>query len=129
MNSRPCRPGKDRCRTVESCDNTLCEFEAFKKVRVSVERAGDETRNFCASCEEAFSTGVQHGRIVTEETRGRQLKEKDRIIKAQARALRRIRKESQFSEEDGAMDLGERLLQIERLAALALDLTPVKKET
>ena len=111
------------------CDNTWCEAEAVKTVRTSANRAGDGTRRLCATCEEVFTWGVQHGRIVTEETLQRQLREKDRIIKAQARALRRIRKESRFSEEDGVMDLGERLLQIERLAAPALALTPVKKET
>jgi hypothetical protein len=45
------------------CDNTLCEWPAVKEVPISVERPSDGTRHFCASCEEAYSIGVQHGTI------------------------------------------------------------------
>lgn len=43
------------------CENEYCENEAFKEVPVSVNRAGDETRWFCAACENAYAIGVQHG--------------------------------------------------------------------
>lgn len=44
------------------CDNYLCEAEAVKEVSVSVKKYEDETRNFCATCEEAYTIGVQHGK-------------------------------------------------------------------
>ncbi|MGA9453625.1 MAG: HEPN domain-containing protein [Verrucomicrobiia bacterium] len=47
----------------EYCDNYLCESEAIKTVPVSVEKAGDSERKFCAACYEAYVIGVQHGRI------------------------------------------------------------------
>ncbi len=47
----------------EYCDNYFCENEAIKTVEVSVERAGDSQRKFCAPCYEAYLIGVQHGRI------------------------------------------------------------------
>jgi hypothetical protein len=47
----------------EYCDNYLCESEAIKTVPVSVLRAGDSKRKFCAACYEAYTIGVQHGRI------------------------------------------------------------------
>jgi len=43
------------------CDNPSCDNPGFKEVRVSVRKAGDETRTLCAPCEEAFTWGVQHG--------------------------------------------------------------------
>ena len=49
------------------CDNTLCENPVFKEVPVSVRRAGDQKRSLCAACEEAYSTGVQHGTFVARE--------------------------------------------------------------
>ena len=45
------------------CDNSFCESEAIETVSVSVDRAGDSKRNFCAACYEAYTIGVQHGRI------------------------------------------------------------------
>ena len=45
------------------CQNQLCENEAAKDVPVSVDRASDESRSLCAVCEEAYSWGVQHGRM------------------------------------------------------------------
>jgi len=47
----------------EYCDNYLCESEAIKTVPVSVEKAGDSERKFCAACYEAYVIGVQHGRL------------------------------------------------------------------
>ena len=47
----------------EFCDNVLCENEAVKTVPVSVKRSGDSERKFCAACYEAYTIGVQHGRI------------------------------------------------------------------
>lgn len=45
------------------CDNEYCESEAVKTVLVSVRRAGDSKRRFCAACYEAYVIGVQHGRL------------------------------------------------------------------
>jgi len=45
----------------EFCENERCANRGFKEVPVSVRKAGDEKRTFCAACEEAWSIGVQHG--------------------------------------------------------------------
>jgi hypothetical protein len=47
----------------EFCDNQFCENEAVKTVPVSVRQSGDSERKFCAACYEAYTIGVQHGRI------------------------------------------------------------------
>ena len=60
---------RGRNRTVY-CDNPYCQSPAAKIVRVSVDRAGDEQRAYCAVCEEVFSSGVQHGRYVEAAARG-----------------------------------------------------------
>jgi hypothetical protein len=44
------------------CQNPLCQNEAIKEVRVSVEKPGDQVRALCALCEEVYTWGVQHGR-------------------------------------------------------------------
>jgi hypothetical protein len=49
------------------CENPHCEAPGFKVVRVSVEKPSDRTRTLCATCEEAFTWGVQHGRMVARE--------------------------------------------------------------
>src|SRR4030042_329913 len=43
------------------CQNPLCENEAVKQVPVSVREASDQKRSLCATCEEAYSWGVQQG--------------------------------------------------------------------
>jgi hypothetical protein len=43
------------------CENPNCDNPAFKKVRVSVTLPSDQVRSLCATCEEAYSWGVQHG--------------------------------------------------------------------
>ena len=45
------------------CENTYCETPAVKEVPVSVHRAGDQKRSLCATCFEAYTWGVQHGRM------------------------------------------------------------------
>lgn len=45
------------------CDTEGCEAEASEKVRVSVNKPHDETRNYCYTCYEVYLTGVQHGRF------------------------------------------------------------------
>jgi len=45
------------------CQNPLCENEALKEVPVSMSKASDQVRALCAVCEEAYSWGVQHGKI------------------------------------------------------------------
>jgi hypothetical protein len=45
------------------CQNPLCENEASKIVSVSVDRPSDQKRSLCAICEEAYSWGLQHGRL------------------------------------------------------------------
>jgi hypothetical protein len=44
------------------CQNPLCQNQAVKEVRVSVEKPCDQVRALCAACEEAYTWGVQHGR-------------------------------------------------------------------
>ena len=45
----------------EHCQNPLCENKAAKEVPVSVEKPSDQTRSLCATCEEVYTWGVQHG--------------------------------------------------------------------
>jgi len=45
------------------CENPYCENPAAKVVPVSVNRPSDQRRTLCIPCEEAYSWGVQHGRI------------------------------------------------------------------
>jgi hypothetical protein len=47
------------------CDNPLCETPAVRKVKVSVNAPNDEIRHYCATCLEAYSVGVQHGRMTS----------------------------------------------------------------
>jgi hypothetical protein len=46
------------------CENPLCENAGFKEVPVSVNKLADEKRTLCSACEEVYTWGVQHGRIV-----------------------------------------------------------------
>ena len=50
----------------EYCQNQLCENKAVKEVPVSVEKPSDQTRSLCAACEESYTWGVQHGRMICE---------------------------------------------------------------
>mgnify|MGYP000941384533 CR=1 FL=1 len=47
------------------CQNPHCENEASKIVSVSVDRPSDQKRSLCAICEEAYTWGVQHGRMTS----------------------------------------------------------------
>jgi len=47
----------------EYCDNQFCENEAIRIVPVSVKKAGDSERKFCAACYEVYIIGTQHGRL------------------------------------------------------------------
>jgi hypothetical protein len=51
------------CTMEKYCENPLCENEAAKVVAVSVDRPSDQKRALCATCDEAYSWGVQHGRM------------------------------------------------------------------
>lgn len=46
------------------CQNPLCENTAVKEVPVSVRTPADQVRSLCATCEEAYTWGVQHGCMV-----------------------------------------------------------------
>jgi len=50
----------------EYCQNPLCENKAIKEVPVSVQTASDQMRSLCTVCEEAYSWGVQHGKMICE---------------------------------------------------------------
>jgi len=50
----------------EYCQNQLCENKAVKEVPVSVAKPSDQTRSLCASCEEVYTWGVQHGTMICE---------------------------------------------------------------
>jgi len=47
----------------EYCQNPLCENKAVEEVAVSVETSCDQVRALCATCEEVYKWGVQHGTI------------------------------------------------------------------
>ena len=42
------------------CDNQFCEADAVKAVPVSGNSYGDDTRNYCPACENAYTSGAQH---------------------------------------------------------------------
>ena len=48
------------------CQNTFCETEAVEEVPVSVKKPSDEVRALCATCAEAYTWGVQHGRMTSD---------------------------------------------------------------
>ena len=50
----------------EFCDNPYCDNPGAKEVPVSARKASDQTRTLCASCEEAYTWGVQHGQMAAE---------------------------------------------------------------
>ena len=52
----------------EFCENQYCESPGLREVPVSVRKAGDQRRTLCAACEEAYSCGVQHGRMTVEQS-------------------------------------------------------------
>lgn len=45
------------------CDSEGCHADATEQVKVSVDKAHDDTRNFCDSCFYTYLIGVQHGRF------------------------------------------------------------------
>ena len=47
------------------CENPNCDNPAVKKVRVSVALPSDQKRSLCATCEEVYSWGVQHGMMTS----------------------------------------------------------------
>ncbi len=51
------------------CENPLCENRSVKEVPVSVNKPADQTRALCASCEEAYTWGVQHGKMTVQRVR------------------------------------------------------------
>lgn len=50
-----------------NCQNPLCQNRAVREVRVSVEKPNDEVRALCATCDEAYAWGVQHGSALVNE--------------------------------------------------------------
>ena len=49
------------------CQNTFCETPAVEEVPVSVKKPSDEVRSLCATCHEAYTWGVQHGKKVSQQ--------------------------------------------------------------
>lgn len=47
------------------CENPLCDTEAVRQVKVSVKQPSDERRSLCATCEEVYVWGVQHGKMLS----------------------------------------------------------------
>jgi len=47
------------------CQNPYCETPAVREVSVSVNKPSDQVRAVCATCEEAYTWGVQHGKKVS----------------------------------------------------------------
>ncbi len=48
---------------MDFCENQYCENPGVKVVPVSVNKPSDQRRTLCATCEEAYTWGVQHGTI------------------------------------------------------------------
>jgi hypothetical protein len=48
------------------CENQYCESPGAKVVPVSVEKPSDQRRTLCATCEEAYTWGVQHGTMTVQ---------------------------------------------------------------
>ena len=53
------------------CENQYCDNPGAKVVPVSVARPSDQRRTLCATCEEAYTWGVQHGTITAQAARPR----------------------------------------------------------
>jgi len=51
------------------CENLYCDDPAYKEVPVSVDKPSDQVRTLCASCQEVYTWGVQHGRITAQSGR------------------------------------------------------------
>ena len=49
------------------CQNPYCETRAVREVPVSVNKPSDQVRAVCATCEEAYTWGVQHGKKVSQQ--------------------------------------------------------------
>ena len=47
------------------CQNPHCENEAVRQVPVSNDKASDQKRALCDACREAYTWGVQHGRMTS----------------------------------------------------------------
>ncbi len=48
------------------CQNPYCETPSVREVPVSVNKPSDQVRAVCATCEEAYTWGVQHGKKVSQ---------------------------------------------------------------
>jgi hypothetical protein len=64
----------------------LCENQSVKEVPVSVHKPEDQARALCAACEEAYSWGVQHGKVSAQERKVWVLAIADRGLIVHARA-------------------------------------------
>ena len=60
------------------CENQHCENPGFKEVPVSVDKPADGKRTLCASCEEVYAWGLQHGTMIAQRDSARQVKQKTR---------------------------------------------------
>jgi len=49
------------------CQNPLCKNESFKEVAVSIKKPADQTRSLCAVCEKAYTWGLQHVRMASQQ--------------------------------------------------------------
>ena len=47
----------------EFCEVENCQNPGLKEVPVSVDKPSDQKRTLCATCDEAYAIGVQHGTI------------------------------------------------------------------
>lgn len=69
------------------CQNPYCQNESVKEVPVSVNKPGDQARAVCATCEEVYKWGVQHGRAALSRRRLWGLAIADRGIVVHAKAF------------------------------------------
>jgi len=71
----------------EHCENPLCESRSVKEVPVSVRKHGDQVRALCATCEEAYTWGVQHGKMSVQKRKVWMLAIADKGLIVHARAF------------------------------------------
>lgn len=64
------------------CQNEFCDNPGAKEVSVSANRASDQVRTLCVTCEEVFTWGVQHGTITAHDSHA--LPHLERFLQANA---------------------------------------------
>lgn len=72
------------------CENPCCENPGQGEVAVSVGGPADEKRTLCVACEEVYTWGLQHGRILAELKQSIPIGVDAGLLKQQAAALGKV---------------------------------------